>query len=357
MGATRAAEGPVESAPPRLWFLLGLWTAQELQDHPQAATPGGVLSILQQLDTVLRGGLPDSDGWSLDPSVAPVSRDGRAAFAVAVRWGRSGSFFVVGETVPLRYGLLWSVQDVAEEHFPLRDDVGRWAFRTPGVHDGPLGGSIRELPPSATGSPRFLVDAITHPMMGCDFPGEIGVWEWTGREAVPVFLGTYWTSCFALPLSMEANVVRIGTKEEMRTFFSCGSCPDPRGTWTLKITPEGVEDLGHELEVPELAVIDELFDRLLKGRDTADLAAPDVGAVLVDLLEPGETSLGMFEARAWSRGDERLLYFDSDETPPLTFTVVSRDGGPFVTAVHVRELDEAPQTPEAPPESSPPSQQ
>jgi len=44
--------------------------------------------------------------------------------------------------------------------------------------------------------------------------------------------------------------------------------------WVVRVTPEAVEDLGETRAVPQLDLLDELFDRIIHGRSLADIASP-----------------------------------------------------------------------------------
>lgn len=259
----------------RLWTLVERWTVEFLRSHP-AADSAAIAADLAELAPKIEG---------FDPSAVRLGIGSRAVAVVSVEAGFSGgTFFVVSSAQTDRSAAAWSIRPLAERNFALGNELGAWAFLVAGFHDGPLGGRVLPLPAARSGRPRFLIDAITHPSMGLETPGQISVWEWTGSQAVPEFIHNYWTAG-ANRVERAGDLLRIATKEQPKVFYSCGSCDDPKGTWTLRVTPDGVSDLGHAYEEPLLAAADDLIARLARGEDASSLATPQVIAQLTDLMQ------------------------------------------------------------------------
>ena len=331
----------------RLWAVVEHWTVEFLATYP-AASARAIEADLAMLA---------ARGLELTPSAARPAGSERPIAVVAVEAGfLGGTFFVVAPAQARRAAATWSIGPLAEANFARHNDLGAWAFTVPGYHDGPLGGRVLALPPTRSGRPRFLIDAITHPGMGQDRPAQVGVWEWTGRQAVPELVETYQTTYGAWHVRLEGDLLRIATKEPLEVLFTCGSCgtsDEPKGTWTLRLTPDGVSDLGHVFAEPALKVADDLLARIARGDDASALAAPDVISQLEEWVaeirearqeerdqrekEPGNDDpyrsvRGMFSYEISGSGAQRVLDLATDEWR-LSFTFEKRGGADYVTAV------------------------
>ena len=86
-------------------------------------------------------------------------------------------------------------------------------------------------------------------------------------------------------VEFDGEYLKIPTKERFKTTFSCGICPTPRAIWTIRITPDGIEDLGREYDNPELQMMDELWARLLKRENADEMASPQVRETMNQLIE------------------------------------------------------------------------
>lgn len=259
----------------RLWTLVERWTVEFLAAHPEA-DGRAIAADLAKLAAKIE---------FFDPTAVRLESAPGTAAAVSVEAGWSGgTFFVASSAQTDRSAAAWSIRPLAEKNFPLGNELGAWAFTVPGYHDGPLGGGVLALPAARSGRPRFLIDAYTHPAMGQERPGQISVWAWTGSQAELVFIKDYQLTYEIHKVERQGDLVRIATKEEPKVFFTCGSCDEPRGSWTLRVTPDGVLDLGHAWEDPLLQAADELLARVARHEDASALAAPEVIAKLKDLV-------------------------------------------------------------------------
>ena len=154
---------------------------------------------------------------------------------------------------------------------------------------------VLRLSPAANGHARFLVDAYQG-ADGGEILAQLSIWEWDGEEARPLLVEIYRYAADFHGFSFAGNTLRISTKEELETFFSCGMCPQPRGVWTLRITPACIQNLGHRFLQPELQWADELLSRLNNGVDTTSIANPRVLEVLkarIKELQAEEVSAGI----------------------------------------------------------------
>src|SRR6185369_15382752 len=109
--------------------------------------------------------------------------------------------------------------------------------------------------------------------IGGTYMQQISVWEWNGREAVPLFIKSYQRSFDTGGSDLKPDLVTLHTKGSFKTFYSCGSCVEPEMVWRIAITPDGVRDLGRTDVVPELRQFDELIDRIAHKKSAADLAS------------------------------------------------------------------------------------
>jgi hypothetical protein len=338
----------------QLWAVSQRVVERMLDDHPDLDA-SGLVRILREFasgSVSASSGAPVDDDFDPSFSALRLVSGQDPVFAVAWNYGWSGTFFVVGKSHG-RFELLWDVKEIAEQNFPLRNEIGYWAFLTAGIHDGPLTGRLRDLPRSRGGSPRFLVDAITNPWMGEQCPGQVSIWEWNGRVALPMFVRTYETSLETRGVVIDGETVRIRIREEAKTFFTCGSCGEqsgePAGVWTLEVGREDVLDLGSVWLVPELKLLDDLIWRDQHSEDVRGIAAPRVASALaravgdlkVDEGEPGSANdvhilgmMGAYRLRARdAQGGPEILDFESDGISHLALTIEKRGASLFARAI------------------------
>ena len=276
---------------------------------------------------------------------------------VSIAWGFYGDVFIVSRTPAHPFAVTWDLRALAEKG-PPDGELAAWSYADPGIHSGPLGGRVLALPPTRAGRPRFLVDAFQQSEMGTEVPGQVSVWEWTGSEATPELIKTYVTTGGS-GARLQGDRLLIHTKEMLQSLYTCGSCDDPHGTWTLRITPDGVTDLGHVLEQPLLKFVDDLLNGVIRHQDTSAAASPRARAKLEEVIaglvqEYAEMANGLEVPRIeelqlgmmmnWkvvaARGKQRRIDLETDRTH-LIFTVAQRAGKPYVVAVKAPDLESA----------------
>jgi hypothetical protein len=313
----------------RFWALLQAWTGEYLDAHPRASA--------HEIEADLASLARKDD---LSPSAVRLTGD---AAVIAIDWDFQGTVFALSRTPPQPFKVAWDLRAVAEKS-PPDSALAGWAATVPGVHGGPLGGRVLALPPARSGRPRFLTDAIEHAGMGLSVPGQIAVWEWTGKEAVPEFLHGYLTTG-GPGAKLQGDRLLVPIKESTRMFYTCGSCEGPGGTWTLRVTPDGVTDLGHSAADPLMSFIDDLLDRVGHHRDVKALASRSASARLAKILaepreeeQPDDTlglGLGLGMLMGWKvrgHGNHRTVDLETDWAH-LLFIVEQRAGKPYVTSV------------------------
>ena len=311
----------------RVWSIVGEWTAAYLSAHP-GATAKDLAAAVEELN----GSECAKEGGpcGIYRLTAEAIRLGDGTFVVTAGYPQSGTFFVVGKS-----GVLWNIKAVAARHYARRDEIAYWAWIGFGWGDGPMI-SLRlgSLPPTRGGNPRFYVDGEGAAAAGGTYRKQIGIWAWDGRAARPQFIRSYSVSVETHPLELTDGVFRIPIKGDFKTFFSSGGSPEPEVIWTLQVTPDGVHDLGKKHVVPELQRVDELFDRILRGRSTKDLASPRVVATLRKLFDGAEAGSRMGMLGTWSV-KANILEFQADglDCTPLLFTVEKRAKGHYFSDV------------------------
>jgi len=225
----------------------------------------------------------------------------------------------------------WNIQDLAAKHLAKRDDLGRWAWTGSSWGDGPLTGTVHRLIPSVSGRPRFAIDAFAETEAGGTFPAQLSIWEWNGREAVPLFVKTYLVSLDTEPNTFLDDAIRIVEKGTYRSFSSCGTCPEPEVIRTLRITPTAVVDEGERYTVPEVKALDDLIARIASHRNASSLATPRAIAKLSRLVAHASTfgMLGKAEVR------DGVLTLSADDLPcgPLHVRMIEKGERFFVEDV------------------------
>ncbi len=326
----------------RGWQLAGAWAAGYIEAHPavsnraldrifedfapkprSAKSPLGDFFV--QTDYSLQG-----SAFRIAPSVYVVE----ASYGVDFR---TGTFMVVARNQLGHLQALWNIKDLAEKHYPQRDEIGRWMFLVRrSYYSGPLVVSkVLALPPAANGHARFLIDAYQSADGGTVL-AQLSIWEWDGAQANPLLVEPYE---YAMDTDggfhFDGRTLRISTKEPLDTLFSCGMCAEPRGVWTLRITPTGVDNLGRRLRQPEIQWADELLSKLGKGQDVTDLAAPQVrDAIQARVHAEPNFSWGMLAQCRRVQRRAFLLILDEGQ---LRFRYTLRAGRPYFTAVEINE--------------------
>jgi hypothetical protein len=331
----------------RAWWIAGEWAAAFLNAHPRA-TARQLAGAIVALDPPRR--CADADGpcfdeYHLCAHAVRLDEDRGEAYAVDVNYPRSGTFFVIARDGRGPFHVAWTIKDLADRHYALRDDIGKWAWVDFPWNDGPLIGTVGALPKSGPGQGRFYVDASAAPLGGGTYPNQISIWEWNGREAVPLFVESYSVSFDTSPLAVHGGLLEIQTKGDYKQLSSCGMCPEPRVHWRLMVGPYGVRDLGRRHLVPELEQVDELWDRLVRGKPADTIAAPSVSRALEPLIREmradahsdRDLSLGMLgDWKVTTKNGRSRIDLDTDHLicNSLHFEAEPR-GPPYLTAAEI----------------------
>ncbi len=340
-----------------LWEATGVAVVEAIAAHAHATS--------QEIDqTLCASGMGDEGcetSRAVRHNVAPL---GKGFYAVAAPTINAGGVLVVG---PTKDGtkLVWSMADASvSRSIDPRDLIGAWRVERTGDacrepksgHKpgscGPLYPEVGLLPSDGAGRPRFYVDAQYEQGMGATIAKQTSVWRWDGDRAELLWVGIY-------PFMLDETVgthfdddtgrLEIAEKGEFKTMFSCGACIDRPLVRSLFFTDMGVEDLGERSLVPELDVLDRLFQAMQQGKSVAGLASPQVTRFLKEgiaeakaesrTIAPHWFTIGMFDAttvQLTKAGAKVCLSLDSS-FDPMDFTLRStRDGGFFVSGVSAR---------------------
>jgi hypothetical protein len=331
------------------WALAGDWAADYL-DHHQSPTakdlahifdgfappPHGVKSkygdFLEYTEYYF-----DGRAVRIAPSVYVV----QASYGV---WFRTGSFMVLARNDKGHFEALWNVKDVAKQHYSQRDEIGRWAYLTrQAYYSGPLDvAKVLPVQKAATGHIRFLVVGHQGANGGTQLE-QLSIWEWNGATAVPLLIEPYWYAIGYGRLSFDGRTITIHEKESVGMAASCGSCPEPGCVWKVRISPTGVENLGHRFLKPEYQWADELFSKVERGESTAGMAAEPVRAAIESKVQELKTDnadsasddlyWGMLDGcRVLSRGPRGAFIVSLDELD-IRLEYNLRQGRPYFTKV------------------------
>jgi len=321
--AARAADDVC--SPPELWEVLQRWALLVLERVPELSGE----ELARRVEAL--EDCPDADARVLDVTAVRLDEQ---SFAVTFNYDAHGLVEVLTRDPKGPWRVGWSIAELAQRNLAQRKELGRWAWCERGFHDGALTGRVLEAPRSGGGLPRFLVWAHTNPMMGGDWPTQLSLWTWDGQEARPQFVGgaTY-AFDYEWDLRRVGSRLEVHTKEPMKSFFACGSCGELDSVWRLDFEPEGLKDLGREPLTTELALADELIDRV-RRRTGRRSALERSLAVLLREAPARPASLGMPSWSVSGSGAQTtVLHLCADELDPIDFTISTVNGVRAVTAV------------------------
>jgi len=332
-----------------VWSETAAYAVEFLNAHPDA-TAAELAAALESLSPRQR--------------VSAVSLAPRT-YLVAAGIDEIGTVFILraqGE----HYGVAWTIGEAAAHPPAGFELLAAWSAEaaalkcrtslqaSPAYPCGPLTAEIGTLPPDRDGSMRFYLAGTYAQEMGSTLDAQLSLWRWNGGTATPILAGSYeYTLIQEHGIRVVGDLLRIGVKDRFKTFLACGSCEGRQMLWAIRLGPEGVQDLGRTSLVPDLDLIDTLFDRLLANKPADDLAAPEAIAVLQrkiermreeDSLEPDPPALGMLAGwiSNFHVGVERGCFI-TDATEALIVTIDPVPGSPRVLSVEDYGGSECPQ--------------
>jgi hypothetical protein len=336
----------------KAWKAINLCIIDFLNSSPNANAD----QLIQRTKNLnkIPAGINSSSAFELEANAIRFKDEKKIVFVVAVNYARRGNVFIFEKTGSNPFRMAWDLKIAA--HNSQDRDINVWddAVDIEGWGSGPLGGDIYPLPKTATGHPRFYLAATTSPFAGGTYTQQISVWEWTGKEAVPQFIKPYSVSLASnLGIQLTGDLLKINLKANLKTFSSCGQCPEPAAIWKLKITPSGVEDIGMDFLQPEYKFIDDLLFRIQKRENIRSMALDRVVRKLRRAIEnyrkdeesempeykrkSNDYYLGMLMGvmKAKQQGANRIVSLNIDYLGELQFTFSHRNGKLYALDVHI----------------------
>lgn len=339
-----------------LWTATQDWTVAFLQTNPAITT--------ERLRTEL---FNHHGGNREDVAPGNVFVLAPGVYAFTASFGETGNIFLI-QRRDGHFAKVWDIRQADASALPLlkawRNDH---AFNGCEKEDdsnrglcGPLfSDKIRVLPPDQMGRPRFYLNATYAQYAETTVAGQLSIWSLDGTVPKPQWAKRYLYNFEDMSWHRDGALLKIRTTDWWHMFFACGSCVGRQMNWTLRIRPDGVDDLGMVPVVPELDAIDQLFYRVWKHQPADELANPEVLAVSAKMIaalqedeaaiakkyheaiDPNYLSLGMLDgdpkAAVVRKGREVCLV--TDNSGPIRVRFETRGGKLFAT-----ELAQFPQS-------------
>ncbi len=348
-GCDFGVEAPKEQAAlGALWQATQDWTLSWLGAHPDWSLPTWRNAIMNWRTNNLRPAAP-SDIFLLRPGL----------YAVFAQYGEMGNVFLV-EQRDGHFTIVWDIRNADPGNFPIlkawRTDQDSGDCR---VHEdvwtglcGPLyAGQIHMLPNDGQGRLRFVIEATYAQAAETTVGGQLSVWSLDGTTPRLQWAKKYTYNFEDIAWKRNGDLLTIRATDWWHMFFTCGTCIGRQMNWTIRIRPDGIDDLGMVPVVPELDAVDELFYRVWKHQPADELAIPEVLAAAAKIIaglqedkaamakenhetiDPNYLFLGMLggepKAAVLRKGREVCLV--TDDSGPILIKFVSRAGKLFAT--------------------------
>ena len=330
------------------WTLAAEWLSLSLSGQ-STLDEKQVSAKLHEIDSRL-----ETDVLSLEPDI----------YLIGIRRDEIGTVFVL-RRIDNHFQAVWNIREMTKRDLDQFPQLAAWSAQlasddcftkkrdSAGRRCGPMfTDKLGVLPRDRKGRPRFYVDAGYSQQIGETVGSQLSIWTWDGSRAVPLMAQSY-GQMIDVPGEPELrnDVLRVRTKEEFTNFFSCGECRGRQMDWSIRIGPDGVQDLGRTSTMPELDSLDLLVERLVHRRPTAELASEDVAAAMAAVVKKQKATLASYpnsDSNYFSLGmlqngeveadpsapKETLLCFSTDDLDsPFLFTLVSRQKGYFISSV------------------------
>jgi hypothetical protein len=241
----------------------------------------------------------------------------------------SGTFIVVARNRDSRFHAVWNVKDLAHKHYASRDEIGRWYYLARrSYYDGPLNvDKIIPLAPTAGGNVRFLVDAYQSADGGTTM-AQLSIWEWDGFRVKVLLIEPYQHLSGDSDIRMSGDMIRVATKEQTKVIYTCGQCDEPKGIWRIRVSRDGVHDLGHSFLTPEIHWTDALLSTIGDEHNASSQATSTV----INTLKKNQTGWGMLNSiRIIRRGERGIFEVNTDEGK-LLLGYVKHNARPYFTS-------------------------
>jgi hypothetical protein len=251
----------------RQWSLAGEWVAAWLNAHPHVGSEGVKAALAKLANS------PASQHSWVEPSPEDLALN--ATTFVVVAPSPIGNVFIVSKSGD-DYRVAWSTAQVQEAGGKSAEALAAW--RAENAHLGV--GSVQPaelaiLPTDAKGHARFYIVGIHSQGGGSTIGEQISLWVWDGVTALPQLTRNYAVYVDqAVGTRIEGDLLKVQQKKFFRTLSSGVDSPERQTDWIVRITPDGMKEVGEKSLVPELDAVDELFYRVINGKSASDIAAP-----------------------------------------------------------------------------------
>ena len=316
----------------RLWSVVSLWTVAWLENTPDM----NAAELVQALETL----------DSLEAIVVQLVRGEQATFAISANiWERSGKYspalsgtiFIVKRMGAATFQVVWTIKEIADQRADPLDEFGAWSDFC--RCNGPLLGYVEALPPNQAGQPRFYVRAIRATGMG-EMPRQLSIWEWNGREARSLLIHTYRATAETEPARFDGEYITLTTKEDYVMVWSCDmNCPGAEVIWRIHVTPSDIEDEGRTYLEPDVKLLSNLWERILRHENTSDFASSHVVETILRVIQEAGGSLGQGGNQmtiAIHPDNSRILCIHADELSNyLFFEIEDKHGTPYFSNIAI----------------------
>lgn len=268
-----------------LWVATQDWTVEFLEANPAITTERLRTELFNHHGGGRENVAPDNV-FVLAPGV----------YGFTASFGETGNVFLIKKRGG-DFAVVWDIRQADGNAFPIlkawRNDH---AFNGCEKEDdsnrglcGPLfANEIKVLPPDQQGRPRFYLNATYAQYAETTVAGQLSIWSLDGAMPKPQWAKRYLYNFEDMSWRRDGALLKIRATDWWHMFYSCGTCIGRQMNWTLRIQPDGVDDLGTVPVVPELDALDEVFYRVWKHQPADDLASPQVLSVAAKLIAEEE---------------------------------------------------------------------
>jgi hypothetical protein len=142
------------------------------------------------------------------------------------------------------------------------------------------------LPDTSNGRHRFYTSTVLPQPAGCSYASELRIWSTRGRKTSRLLDKVYSDTCDGKGVRLIGDVLHVDVRDEFKAFYTPGCCAGRQVDWRIRVGKDGVEDLGETPDVPELDIVDSLFENVVTGRGPRPAATPGVVALLRRVARP-----------------------------------------------------------------------
>ena len=207
---------------------------------------------------------------------------------------------------------------------------------------------VARLSSEADGARRFVVVGRYVKGAGATDGYQLSIWRWNGHTAEPLLVKTLNQMDDDLVVAdIHAQKLTVNEKGEFKRMFACGACSGRQMEVAFDLPARGARLATTRSLVPDLDIVDDLYNRMLLSQPTGLIATPAVASALAETVkkiradsqrEKLPPSLGMLMGwKSIKQGDTSTLCLSADalDTPQL-FTIETR--GPRRRVVAVRSV-------------------